>query len=137
MIIKNSKKISLPQIATATSTGVAFFLAITKLIVGIITGSVAVMASAVDSILDMFVSIFNMVAVKVSESRANETFNYGKGKIEGLAALFEGLLIIGSAGFIFWSAIQKLIHHEQIQEINLAFYVMILSLIITFGLVYF
>jgi len=137
MIIKNSKKISLPQIATATSTGVAFFLAITKLIVGFITGSVAVMASAVDSILDMFVSIFNMVAVKVSESRANETFNYGKGKIEGLAALFEGLLIIGSAGFIFWSAIQKLIHHEQIQEINLAFYVMILSLIITFGLVLF
>ena len=128
---------NLPRIATIASSSVAFFLAISKVFVGIATGSVAVIASAVDSILDMFVSIFNMIAVRVSESRADERFNYGKGKIEGIAALFEGLLIISSAGFIIYTAIDKFIHHSVITEINLAFYVMIFSVVVTFFLVLF
>jgi cation diffusion facilitator family transporter len=130
-------KKSLPKIATIASSSVAFFLAIAKVIIGFMTGSVAVIASAIDSILDMFVSIFNMIAVRLSESRADEKFNYGKGKIEGMAALFEGLLIISSAGFIIYTAINKFIHHSVIVEINLAFYVMLLSVTATFFLVLF
>jgi len=132
--MNNSK---LNRFATIASSSVAFFLAIAKVIIGFMTGSVAVIASAADSILDMFVSIFNMIAVRVSESKADNMFNYGKGKIEGLAALFEGLLIIASAIFIFYTAIDRLIHHEEITQINLAFYVMLFSLIATFFLVLF
>jgi len=128
---------SLPRIATIASSSVAFILAIAKVIVGFLTGSVAVIASAADSILDMFVSIFNMIAVRVSESKADHMFNYGKGKIEGIAALFEGLLIIASAIFIFYTAIDRLINHKEIAQIDLAFYVMVFSLIVTFGLVLF
>jgi cation diffusion facilitator family transporter len=127
----------LPRIATLASSSVAFFLAISKVIIGFMTGSVAVIASAVDSILDMFVSIFNMIAVRLSESRVDAKFNYGKGKIEGIAALFEGLLIIASAGFIIYTAIDKFLHHSVIIKIDLAFYVMILSVIVTFFLVLF
>ena len=127
----------LNRFATITSSSVAFFLAIAKVIIGFITGSVAVIASAADSILDMFVSIFNMIAVRVSESKADNIFNYGKGKIEGIAALFEGLLIIASAIFILYTAIDRLINHKEIAEINLAFYVMVFSLTATFFLVLF
>jgi len=127
----------LNRIATIASSSVAFTLAILKVIIGFMTGSVAVIASAADSILDMFVSIFNMIAVRVSESKADHMFNYGKGKIEGLAALFEGLLIIASAIFIFYTAIDRLINHKEIVEINLAFYVMMFSLVATFFLVMF
>ena len=70
--------------ATVVSSSVAAFLTLLKLTIGIFSGSVAVLASAVDSILDMFVSIFNMIAVRVSESKADNIFNYGKGKIEGI-----------------------------------------------------
>jgi cation diffusion facilitator family transporter len=129
--------LNLNRIATIASSSVAFVLAIAKVIVGFMTGSVAVIASAADSILDMFVSIFNMIAVRVSESKANNMFNYGKGKIEGIAALFEGLLIIASAIFIFYTAIDRLLNKELIQEINLAFYVMVASLVVTFFLVMF
>jgi len=132
--MNNSK---LNRFATIASSSVAFILAILKVIIGFMTGSVAVIASAADSILDMFVSIFNMIAVRVSESKANHMFNYGKGKIEGLAALFEGLLIIASAIFIFYTAIDRLINHKEIAEINLAFYVMVFSLVATFFLVMF
>ena len=128
---------SLNRIATIASSSVAFILAIAKVIVGFMTGSVAVIASAADSILDMFVSIFNMIAVRVSESKADNMFNYGKGKIEGIAALFEGLLIIASAIFIFYTAIDRLLNKQEIQEINLAFYVMVASLVVTFFLVMF
>ena len=128
---------SLNRIATIASSSVAFVLAIAKVIVGFMTGSVAVIASAADSILDMFVSIFNMIAVRVSESKADNMFNYGKGKIEGIAALFEGLLIIASAIFIFYTAIDRLLNKQEIQEINLAFYVMVASLVVTFFLVMF
>lgn len=132
--MNNSK---LNRFATIASSSVAFTLAILKVIIGFMTGSVAVIASAADSILDMFVSIFNMIAVRVSESKADNLFNYGKGKIEGIAALFEGLLIIASAIFIFYTAIDRLLHHKEIVEINLAFYVMLFSLIATFFLVIF
>jgi cation diffusion facilitator family transporter len=129
--------LNLNRIATIASSSVAFVLAIAKVIVGFMTGSVAVIASAADSILDMFVSIFNMIAVRVSESKADNMFNYGKGKIEGIAALFEGLLIIASAIFIFYTAIDRLLNKQEIQEINLAFYVMVASLVVTFFLVMF
>jgi cation diffusion facilitator family transporter len=132
-----TKKKSLPRIATLASSTMAFCLAIAKVIVGFMTGSVAVIASAADSILDMFVSVFNVVAVRVSESKANSMFNYGKGKIEGMAALFEGILIISSAVFIVYTAIDRMIHKEIITQINLAFYVMVVSLIATFFLVLF
>ena len=50
-------------------------------------------ASAIDSLLDFIVSIFNLFALKKAGKPADEDHNYGHGKIEALAALFEGLLI--------------------------------------------
>jgi probable transmembrane transport protein cj0948c len=54
------------QKATIIATTTAFFLAILKLSVGIFSGSIAILASAIDSLLDMGISIFNFVAVKNS-----------------------------------------------------------------------
>ena len=109
---------NLPRVATAIATLTAFTLAVAKIVVGVMSGSVAVIASALDSVLDMVVSIFNNIALKVSETKPNSKFNYGKGKIEGLAALFEGLFIIGSGVFIIYEGIRKIIYHEPIVKIN-------------------
>ncbi len=62
--------------ATIISSTVAALLTLMKLVVGIASGSVAVLASAVDSILDMFVSLFNYFAILNSEKPADKTFNY-------------------------------------------------------------
>jgi cation diffusion facilitator family transporter len=101
------------------------------------SGSVAVIASALDSVLDMVISIFNNIAVRISESSPNKKFNYGKGKIEGIAALFEGLFIIGSGIFIIGEGINKIIHHEKITDLSVSIYVMIFSFVATFALVAF
>jgi len=128
---------SLPRLATTVATITAFTLAVVKVIVGFMSGSVAVIASALDSILDMVISIFNNIAVRVSESKPDSKFNYGKGKIEGLAALFEGLFIMASGLFIIYEGIKKIIHHETITKINESIYVMAFSMLATLGLVLF
>jgi cation diffusion facilitator family transporter len=128
---------SLPHLATTIATLSAFILTVSKVIIGNLTGSVAVIASAIDSLLDMVISIFNNIAVRVSESKPNSKFNYGKGKIEGLAALFEGLFISASGLYIIYEGIRKIIYHEPIIKINFSIYVMIFSMIVTFFLVSF
>ncbi len=128
---------SLERKATFVAIIVSIVLAIAKITVGILSGSVAVIASALDSVMDMFVSIFNNIALKISESSPNKKFNYGKGKIEGLAALFEGLIIIASGLFIIFEAIKKMIDKEIITHINASIYVMFFSIIAVGGLVTF
>ncbi len=128
---------SIERKATFVAIIVSIVLAIAKVTVGILSGSVAVVASALDSVMDMFVSIFNNIALKISESSPNKKFNYGKGKIEGLAALFEGLIIIASGLFIIFEAIKKMIDKEIITHINASIYVMFFSIVIVAGLVAF
>lgn len=121
--------------ATIVSSSVAAILTLIKLTVGIASGSVAVLASAVDSVLDMFVSLFNYFAIHNSEKPADENFNYGRGKIEALASVIEGTIIAISGLFLLYQAVKKAINGDVSSYINESVGVMIISLVITIGLV--
>ncbi len=131
----NKIKISAEKKATLVSSTVAFVLTIIKLTVGVLSGSVAVLASAVDSILDLGVSLFNYFAITNSEKPADRTFNYGRGKIEALASVIEGTIITLSGIFLFYMAIKKYLNDEVSTYLTISLWVMIVSLIITIGLV--
>jgi len=128
-------KISAEKKATIVSSSVAFLLTIIKLTIGILSGSVAVLASAIDSVLDLFVSVFNYFAITNSEKPADEQFNYGRGKIEALASVIEGTIITLSGLFLFYVAIHKYLTGEISQYAQISIAVMIISLIITTSLV--
>jgi len=128
---------TLQKRATIISSSVAVTLVVIKLIVGIISGSVAVLASAIDSGLDLAVSLFNLFAVSNAEKPADKTFNYGRGKIEAIAAVIEGLIITLSGFFIFYQAIQKMLHQEPVTHLNASIIVMAISLSLTGALVMF
>ena len=121
--------------ATVVSSSVAALLTLIKLAIGIASGSVAVLASAIDSVLDMFVSIFNYFAISNSEKPADKIFNYGRGKIEALASVIEGTIITISGLFLLYQAVKKAINNEASQYLEISIYVMIISLIITILLV--
>lgn len=123
--------------ATLASTTVAFLLVTFKLSVGIISGSVAVLASAIDSLLDMVVSLFNYFALHNSDKEPDENFNFGRRKLEPLAAVIEGTIISLSALFILYTAISKMVQGSVIEHLDASIGVMIASLIITAGLVFF
>jgi len=123
--------------ATLISTTVAFILVTMKLVVGVLSGSVAVLASAIDSLLDLVVSTFNYFALHNSEKEPDEKFNFGRRKLEPLAAVIEGTIVSLSALFILYEAISKMVQGSSITHLQASLGVMIASLLITAGLVLF
>jgi cation diffusion facilitator family transporter len=133
--MENKLKISPQKKATIVSSSVAFLLTSIKLVVGIASGSVAVLASAVDSVLDMLVSVFNYFAITNSEKPADKQFNYGRGKIEALASVIEGTIITVSGLFLLYQAGKKAYTGEVSSYIQTSLIVMVISLFITIALV--
>ena len=123
--------------ATLISSSTAALLVTIKMIVGIMSGSIAILASAIDSFLDLLVSIFNYFALHQSEKKADAQFNFGRGKLEAIAAVMEGTIISISGIFILYNAIDKLLHPKVIAYMDLSLIVMGVSIVLTAALVLF
>jgi len=123
--------------ATVVSTSVAALLVIIKMTVGVLSGSIAVLASAIDSFLDLTVSLFNYFALSNAEKNPDENFNFGRNKIEPLAAVIEGTVISFSALFILYESLLKIAHPREMSFMSESIWVMLVSLVITIALVIF
>jgi len=123
--------------ATVVSTSVAGLLVVMKMTVGILSGSIAVLASAIDSFLDLIVSLFNYFALNTAEDAPDDDFNFGKGKMEPLAAVIEGSVISLSALFILYEAIKKVLNPQEVVYMSESITVMLISIFITLMLVMF
>jgi cation diffusion facilitator family transporter len=98
-----------PKIAAASlSLATAFSLAVLKLAAGLATGSLAVISSAVDSLLDIVMSGVNLMAIRQSEQPADDRHPYGHGKFESLATIFQALVISASGLWICVEALHRL-----------------------------
>ena len=131
----STTSISSQKKATIVSTSVATLLVFIKLAIGIASGSVAVLASAIDSLLDMAVSIFNFFAIKKSEEEPNELYHYGKGKIQAIAGVIEGTIITMSGIYIIYVAIEKLRKGTETTLLTPSIVAMAISIIVTYILV--
>ena len=123
--------------ATLVSSSTAALLVTIKMVVGIMSGSIAILASAIDSFLDLLVSIFNYFALSQSEKKADAKFNFGRGKLEAIAAVVEGTIISISGLFIAYNAVDKLLHPKPIAYMDLSLIVMGISILMTAALVFF
>jgi len=121
--------------ATVVSTSVATVLVFLKLSVGILSGSVAILASAIDSLLDLIVSLFNYFALHQAEQNPDEKFHFGKSKLEPLASVIEGTIISVSALFILYEALIKITHPHPIVMLGTSMGVMGISIGLTAALV--
>lgn len=121
--------------ATTAAACVAFALILAKLTVGLSTGTVSVLASAVDSLIDFAISFFNLFAITRTEKPSDERYNYGRGKLEGIASLVEGLFIGVSALFIFQKAFEKLFRPESLERFGWSMATMVFSTLATLFLV--
>jgi cation diffusion facilitator family transporter len=121
--------------ATVVASSVATILTLVKFAIGLASGSIAVLASAIDSLLDMVISIFNFFAIKKSEESADDRFQYGKGKVQAIAGVIEGTIITISGLYIIYEAIKKAIYGTETTLLNSAIIVMLLSIVVTFVLV--
>ena len=115
----------------------AFLLALVKFAAGLFSGSVAVLGSAIDSMLDFIVSLLNLFALRKSRKQADERFNFGYTKLEALAALFECVIIVVAAGYIFYESVKKFSEPNLEIDLGLSLGVMVFSVIVTLCLVLF
>lgn len=99
--------------AARLSIVVAVFLIALKTASGWMTSSISVWASLLDSVLDLFASTLNFIAVRASSRPADEDHAYGHGKAESLTSLFQALVIGASGIFIIWEAVHRIKEPHQ------------------------
>src|ERR1700757_3756509 len=87
------------------SVVVALFLIALKSTSAWLTSSLSVWASLLDSVLDLFASTLNFIAVRPASRPADEDHAYGHGKAESLTSLFQSIVIGTSGIFIIWEAV--------------------------------
>jgi len=128
---------ALMRAATYASVSVAVILVAAKLITWWLTDSVAVLSSLVDSGLDLAASLFNLWAVAHALTPADQEHRFGHGKAEALAGLAQSAFVIGSAVFLLFEAIPRLLSPRPVVSGEIAVAVMVLSIVLTLALLTF
>ena len=123
--------------ATYASVSVAAALIAVKLAVWLLSDSVALLSSLIDSTLDVMASIISLFAVRQALTPADAEHRFGHGKAESLAALGQSLFVGGSAVFLTFESGGRIMHPQMIDYGAAAAGVMVLSLVLTLGLVRF
>lgn len=125
------------RLATYASVAVASTLILLKGAAYYKTGSVAMLASLVDSGLDLLASGVTLVAVRQALVPPDSDHRFGHGKAEALAGLMQSVLVTGSALFILLEALEKLERRSQIEHSYAGIAVILVSIALTFALVAF
>jgi cation diffusion facilitator family transporter len=76
-----------------------------KLLMAILTGSLAILSDALHNAVDVLATIITLIAVHISDRPADQTHNYGHGKVENLSAFAESIILALTALWIFWRAL--------------------------------
>ena len=93
--------------AARLSVVVVIGLIIVKVGVSAVTGSLGVLAQAVDSFLDLFAVIVTFLAIRIAARPADADHPFGHGKAENVAAIVQSVLIFLAGGTIIYSAVQR------------------------------
>ena len=125
------------QYTTYASVLTAALLIIIKLFAWQNTDSVGILASLVDSAMDMAASLINLFAVSHALRPADNEHRFGHGKSESLAGLGQAAFITGSAIFLILQATERFINPEPLSNLHSGMGVIAISLVLTIGLVVF
>ena len=100
------QRVALSSIAASAGLTVA------KAIVGVMSGSLAILSEAAHSLIDLGATVMTYYAVRVSGKPADAEHHYGHGKVESVSALAETALLFGLACVVIWEAAKRLLSAE-------------------------
>jgi len=124
----------LMRAATYASVAVAATLIAVKIVAWVVTDSVSLLSTLIDSLLDLAASLVNLLAVRHALTPPDREHRFGHGKAEPLAALGQSTFIAGSAIFLVIEAIHRLYNPQALEHGNVGIGVMIFAIVITFAL---
>src|SRR5208337_3496292 len=117
-----------------SSVVASFLLAVMKLVVGIVTGSIGIISEAAHSGLDFGAVLLTYFAVKVSDKPADREHQYGHTKVESVAALIESGILLLTSGWIISEAVHRVV--SKTSEVKVVWYsllVLVVSIIVDFS----
>jgi cation diffusion facilitator family transporter len=124
----DKEKVALSSIAASAG------LTIAKAVVGLATGSLAILSEAAHSLLDLAATVMTYFAVRISGKPADKEHHYGHGKVESVSALAETALLFLLSGVVVWEALQRLFGGQghSVEATVWAFVVIIGSIVVDF-----
>lgn len=120
-----SSRVGAVRLALAVVIG----LVLLKVAVSVITGSISILAQAMDSFLDLFAVVISLYAVRIAAKPADEEHPFGHGKVENIAAIVQAMLIFTAAGLIIYSAVRRIVTGATIELTEAGIGVMLVSII--------
>lgn len=123
-MVKEKKSVALISVFAAV------FLTGSKLIIGIVTGSLGILSEALHSGLDLVAAVITYFSVSVSDKPADRNHHFGHGKIENFSAFLETILLLITCGWIIYEAVIRLVSGNTHIEVNVWSYVVIVGSII-------
>jgi len=136
--MSDTKKIDKINVKKKIAAGVSIIsnssLIILKITAGLISGSISIISEALHSLADLTASFIAYFSIVKSSEPADEDHPFGHGKYEDLAGFIEALLIIATALYIFYIAVEKLIRFGMDYEFEttLGIIIMLISTIVNF-----
>jgi cation diffusion facilitator family transporter len=115
--ISSEERSAAAQHVTWVSIGVNLVLTVTQIAIGVIAHAQSLVADGFHSLADLVADFMVLVANKHSGSPADDDHPYGHERIETLAALALGLVLIGTGGGILYAAIQRLQHLDDLPPV--------------------
>lgn len=95
--------------AATTAVVTASVLGGIKLLAVIFTGSLALAASFVDSLMDVFASLVNLLAIRIGSRPADDDHRFGHGKAESLAGMFQAAVVGFSGVYLVVESVRRLV----------------------------
>jgi cation diffusion facilitator family transporter len=115
--------------AAALSIASNSLLIALKLVAGVITGSIAIITEAIHSSIDLLASVIAFVSVRKAGEPADDDHPYGHDKIENLAAVIEGMLILVGAGVIVFESVRRLLDPPEVESLGFGIGVIAFSMV--------
>jgi ferrous-iron efflux pump FieF len=132
MLPQQAENAKLMRWATYASVTTAVVLIFAKIIAWFMTDSVSVLATLLDSSLDVLASVINLIAVRHALQPSDKEHRFGYGKAEALSGIGQALFIAGSAGFLLLQAIGRIINPQNmVTELEVGVGVMLFSIAAT------
>lgn len=127
----------LMRLATFASTAVAIVLIAIKAAAWLMTDSVSLLSSLLDSSLDLLASLITLGSVHYALTPADREHRFGHGKAEALAGLIQSGFIAASSVWLFIAAGNRLLNPRPVEHELIGILVMVVSIVLTLALVVF
>lgn len=132
-----ANNLNLKRWAAVASLSVALILVVTKLMAFLMTDSVSLLSSLMDSSFDAMASLVTMLSIIHAATPADEEHRFGHGKLEALSALGQAVFIFGSGIFLIFESVRRFVTPIKIHEPAVGISVMMFSIVLTAGLIAF